>query len=252
MRGPKPRINDFEPQLSEGTSSMSARQSGPRRILGELLVITASILLAFALEAWWSARAEQRRFDEVMLAVRSEFAGAHAELARAREIHEGTVQALEDLISLMGPDPDAAAMDGLSRHWAEARFTSTDVPQGVLSNLLASGDISALPDVGLRARLSAWPAAVEDHIATELMYADALEASRELVSQRTPIPPGWGAQDYTTAFPMQPRAVLTDFAVENSLARTLLLLRIVVGENDALSRDADGILEALDTLLANR
>lgn len=231
---------------------MSARPSNLTRVLGELLVITAGILLAFTLEAWWGERVAEKRFEEVVLAVRTEFSGAQDELGRARAIHEATAEALEDLVVLMGPDPTESAVEALYVRWAEVRFTSTDVPRGVLSNVLASGEISSLPNVELRARLSAWPAALEDHIATEIMYAEAMEDLRALVGARTPIPPGYGAPDYATAFPLRPRAVLTDFAVENSLARTVHLLRIVVAENQHLARGVSEILSELDAFIASR
>lgn len=223
-----------------------------KRVLIELLVITASILLAFSLEAWWGQRVERTRFHEVVLAVRSEFAGAQAELARARAVHESTAGSLEALLALMGPDPEDSAEEALYPLWAEVRFTSTDVPRGVLSNLLASGDISTLPNGELRGRLSAWPAAREDHIATEAMYEDALEQLRALASERSPLPPGWGSPDYATSFPLRPRAVLTDFAIENALARALHLLRIVLNENRNLSAGVGEILTGIDAFIATR
>lgn len=223
-----------------------------KRVLGELLLITASILLAFSLEAWWAERVEQVRFGEVVLAVRSEFSGAQAELARAHAIHATTAGNLQDLLMLMSPNPSGSAMDSLSALWPEVRFTSADVPQGVLSHLLASGDISTFPAAELRARLSSWPAALEDHLATESMYAEALEHLRALLSERSPIAPGYDASEYTSAFPAQPRAVLADFAVENAMWRALHLLQIVIEENQALSSTAGETLAEIDAYIASR
>jgi hypothetical protein len=231
---------------------MSAQRLSLKRGLGEVLLITASILLAFSLEAWWAERGDRARFDEVVLAARAEFAGAQAELARAHAIHEATATTLQELLTLMSPAPRESAMDSLNALWEGVRFTSADVPRGVLANLLASGEISTLPDAELRARLSAWPAALEDHIATEGMYEAALDHLRGLVSARSPIPPGYGAPDYTSAFPARPRAVLSDFAIENALSRSLHLLQIVIGENEALSGAVGETLTDLDAYLASR
>ena len=220
--------------------------------LVELIVITASILLAFSLEAWWAERVDRSRFDEIVVAVRAVFAGSREELERAREIHEATAERLETLVSMMGPNPEAAALDALHPLWAEVRFTSADVPLGVLSNLLASGDISSFPDLDFRARLIGWPAAIEDHVATESMYDRALEDLRRSVSTRSPVPPVWGSPDYDTAFPIQARAVLTSFAVENDLARSLHLLRIVIRENRQLRERLESLLADLDALIERR
>jgi hypothetical protein len=84
------------------------------------------------------------------------------------------------------------------------------------------------------------------------MYEDALEQLRALASERSPLPPGWGSPDYATSFPLRPRAVLTDFAIENALARALHLLRIVLNENQNLSTTVGEILTDIDAFIDTR
>lgn len=231
---------------------MQRESRGLGRIVGELVLITTSILLAFSLEAWWAERSSQREFTEVIEAVRVEFAGARDELDRARTVHAGTAETLTAALELMGPGASEAHGDSLLALWPKIRFTSTDPPQGVLVNALARGDVAALDAGQLRAALSSWPSKLEDYLATEEMYEDALDHVRMVASRLSPIPAGSGDIDHSTAFPVTPTRILADFESENAIARARLLLGTVIRENDALRTTVAGVIAALDGVIEER
>jgi hypothetical protein len=231
---------------------MQGESGGFGRIVGELVLITTSILLAFALEAWWSERSEQREFTEVIGAIRAEFVGARNELDRARTVHAGTAETLTAALGLMGPSASEARGDSLLVLWPKIRFTSTDPPQGVLANALARGDVAALDAGQLRATLSSWPSKLEDYLATEEMYEEALDHVRFVASRLSPIPAGSGDTDHPTAFPVTPTRILTDFESENAMARARLLLGTVIRENDALRTTVAGVITDLDGVIEGR
>lgn len=237
------------PTSGSHETQMAEKPHKLRRVVGELLLITASILLAFSLEAWWSERSEMRQFEEVMSAVRVEFAGARDELNRARTVHVATAETLASILGLMGPEASPVLGDSLLSLWPQLRFTSTDAPRGVLVSVLARGDISTLPPTELRATLSSWPAELEDHIATERMYEQALEHVRSIASRLSPIPGGAGDLEYASSFPPTPTRILHDFESENAMARALLLLRTVIRENRALGNTVDEVLADLDRVI---
>ena len=53
----------------------------------ELLVITTSIVLAFALDAWWDARGDRVDERKLLVALHEEFEAVKAELLAARRTH---------------------------------------------------------------------------------------------------------------------------------------------------------------------
>lgn len=231
---------------------MQGESGGVRRVVGELVLITTSILLAFSLEAWWSERSDSRQSQEVIEAVRSEFVGARNELDRARDIHAATAETLNAVLELMGPGASAADGDSLFALWPEIRFTSSDPPQGVLVNALARGDVAALDAGELRTALSSWPSKLEDYLATEEMYEDALDHVRLVASRLSPIPGGSGDTERRTSFPVTPERILTDFESENSISRARVLLGTVMRENDALRATVAGVVADLDDVIGAR
>ena len=65
---------------------MREKRRGLGHFLTEALVITAGILLAFALDAWWDQRQERANEQELLTALSAEFVGVDAELVRAHFI----------------------------------------------------------------------------------------------------------------------------------------------------------------------
>jgi len=138
------------------------------RLLSEGLVITLSILLAFALDAWWDRREDSLKEQELLAALAAEFSGVEAELLRAREVHEARGAAATELVNLIDADdrlPDADSLWALLA--ATQRATTIDPPNGVLVEAISSGTLSLVRDGALRALLSGWEGRIADHEKSE-------------------------------------------------------------------------------------
>lgn len=127
------------------------------RILAEAVVVVASILLAFGIDAWWQDR--QTRFEEqqILQGLNEEFLSIHEVLERHMALHLRNLQWLEDVLFMIenGPSND----DGEIVEAALGEMVSpmtTDLGNGTLDALLSSGRVEILMNSALRARLAAW------------------------------------------------------------------------------------------------
>jgi len=128
---------------------------------GALIVV--SILLAFAIDAWWDGRQEGKEEAAVLQGLHAEFRG-HQEAITSTLLRYG--QAEEDLRWLVrrgGSDQDPYPLDSLrwALQWALGSPTF-DPPTGTILGLLSSGRLERISRAELRSALAAWPAMVED------------------------------------------------------------------------------------------
>ena len=84
--------------IESGSGSVRARG-----LITEAAVIVASILLAFALDAWWDECQGQARLDEVLAAVADEFESEIAVLDSIIEDNQAGYEAYVRLIAATGP-----------------------------------------------------------------------------------------------------------------------------------------------------
>jgi len=115
------------------------------RILTEVFAIIVSILLAFAIEAWWSEQKEREVEMEILLGILEDFSINSDQLDIVEEKHRMALDASNALISIIGPDarltiPD----DSIESLIASLRNNWTYDPiSGTLYSLLHS-DISLI------------------------------------------------------------------------------------------------------------
>lgn len=134
-----------------------------KRISVEGAAIVASILLAFAIDAWWQDRADAERERRVMVALLAEFERNDSLLQDAnglyKELYSQSVRILDNLETGMSGLSDAELeklMAGL------LRGTTVHLESGAHDALLSSGELSLIRDVTLRNRLAAWPSHVAE------------------------------------------------------------------------------------------
>jgi len=133
-----------------------------RRFAVEATVIVASILLAFAIDAWWESRSEGQKELALLVALSDEFAAAAQVLESARIAHLVTADAGEKLISFgdsgIPPDVDRSEIDLLvGAHFQRALYKP---PLGTVEGIIGSGRIDLISNQELIAELMAWPAKV--------------------------------------------------------------------------------------------
>ncbi len=126
-------------------------------MVGESAAIVASILLAFAIDAWWEERALRIEEQQVLQGLRSEFHSIRDVLSGHLSEHLQELQTLEDFLGAAGnsgvekagPIVDAALL-------ALLYPVTSDLGSGTLNALLNSGRIEILTNRTLRAKLAAW------------------------------------------------------------------------------------------------
>ncbi len=134
------------------------------RVFVEGVVIVASILLAFGIDAWWSQERERQAEVEALQGLRDDFVESLERLASAGSDHVEVRDASVRLLAMTGPDADQAVshlvMDtlvmGLIAYPKVFPVTAT------YDALIASGRIQLLESAALRRELARWSTAVVD------------------------------------------------------------------------------------------
>jgi hypothetical protein len=147
--------------------------STARRLTLEAVVITASILAAFAIDTWWDGRQEDRRQEALLRAIASDVRGMQDEGIRVRSSWLRALDATEKVLAA-GEAPltsaDAPRVDSVLR---DLVLTPTfDAPTGALDALLRSdlGEIRSSTLVESTTRLRAHLANLE----REQQYLDTV------------------------------------------------------------------------------
>ena len=143
--------------------SMTDDQRIPwKRLYVEAAAIVGSILLAFAIDAWWDEIGDQRSERVLLEALDAEFKKNQELLDEQIGVYQRRTSAASALLSLgsgaTNPEPDI-----LNSHWRWViRGGTYDPSTGVLDAAVSSGNITVIRDSELRVALANWPALVED------------------------------------------------------------------------------------------
>lgn len=151
-------------------ANVTAESSGSwRRIVAEGAAILLSILLAFAIQAWWDDHQEVVEARRLLRSVIEDVRQDLSYVASDDTYHEAVVTSARHLLELSGTgrEPDSPAqMDSLladltwwrgSDHWHT----------GAVDVLTSGGRLDVIRDDDLRIRLASWGAFVADIRATE-------------------------------------------------------------------------------------
>ena len=142
-----------------------------KRLTVEAAAIVGSILLAFAIDAWWSARQLDQEEQQTLRQLQAEFQTNAALLAERRGRHEVFFEACETILSLTGPEGEdlliyledvRSAIDTITRWW------TYDPQMGVLAGLTQSGGLRIISSDQLRNALASWPSKVQDLVEDEI------------------------------------------------------------------------------------
>jgi hypothetical protein len=135
------------------------------RLGAEGAVIVASILLAFAVQAWWEGRQEQRQETEYLTALREELNEGLARLPQTETAFRETLYAHEALVGQFRETaraPTDSLTYWLSRLSWPPNFTP---PTAVLNDLVSSGGIQLIKADPIRlgvAEYTGWLTRFED------------------------------------------------------------------------------------------
>jgi hypothetical protein len=145
--------------------AMSDTQKIPwLRLSVEAVAIVGSILLAFAIDAWWDSRSDQKQERALLIALSADFAATEQEFAEVKTNHDLVTRAGNQLITYgeagTVPESEQADYDILvSAHFSRFIF---DPPMGTVESVLSSGRFHLLTNERLVAELTQWSAIVAE------------------------------------------------------------------------------------------
>jgi hypothetical protein len=128
-----------------------------KRIGIEAAAIVASILLAFAIDAWWEDHKEAASRSSQLQSLVREFEEAHRHLSQEKRGLEGSLAGTIKILEMMGPDASSQDSQLLSKALVKSLDVGVSRPQqGVLKNVLASRDSLSADSTELWSALQSW------------------------------------------------------------------------------------------------
>lgn len=133
------------------------------RTMAEGCVIVASILLAFALDAWWDNRGHARELREQREVVAREMQSTRDALKRALDAHDFSANLAEHLLLALGrvvEGSEVVVADTLVGPLLPQ--ITADVTTRSLDAFITAGGLQLIQDVAVRQRLLDWPTQIQD------------------------------------------------------------------------------------------
>jgi len=248
--------------MSGGNFVSQPSEKNTGRLIVEGIVIVLSILLAFAIDAWWDERQERIEEADILLGLQYEFVGNREELQRRITLHSEIMLAIKEL--LVAARQGYWDLKNLSVDEAIGRLVSpptSDLGSGVLDAMISAGRIEVLSNRDLRVKLAAWSGVFGEVHDDEVM-------NRAIVFERiVPYMTRWGVpmsrslnifseEDWpleTRSLTQDPEAMkrlLTDPEFETLLEARYGFLSHTTGEYQIALVEIDKILEQIDASMS--
>jgi hypothetical protein len=205
-----------------------------KRLLTEGAVIVGSILLAFAIDAWWDEHKRDKDVLEVLRLVELETIANLANLKTSIAHHE-------DIVSAIGAAHDKQSIESN----AGAAVIDVEVFEPIsdaLKTLVSTGMLSAIGDVDLRIALSAFDSMAKDLAEKELAALRFREAARRRIASL-------GQPIYATGGIPKSSPVYTDIEILNLLAMRATEEYQSIESGRRLETHLQNILVQLDALI---
>ena len=144
------------------------------RLFAEGLAIVASILIAFAIDAWWQGRLLEAEERQILVSLQAEFKIHRATLIERESRLTERENSIVRLLRLMrsGEFPGPAVMDTLLDDLTHPG--TWDPGSGARDALIASGRLELIDNLDLRNHLSEWQGRVDE-------VRDNEAAAREMI-----------------------------------------------------------------------
>ncbi len=163
---------------------MPGRGQGVIKLVGNLVVIVAGVLIALSAEAWWQDREEKDRELSYLLALQADMAEAGPVLARSIQADSANAVANQVLARTLRSGPPAGESDSAGPRGPTLTFQEASVPTGTLNALLETGDIRLIQSALLRADIIALDALLDTSLAwRRTLEAQILENVREVIRE---------------------------------------------------------------------
>ena len=240
--------------------SQSLKRIDWSRLLIEGIVIVVSILLAFAIDAWWDERQEFSAQTERLVRVAAELRSNAERVAEQQEVLEGAIDAGSTMLSWMGPEPAEVEQDlffdtettllsigtfSLLRRAtdeylasAEAGSSSHDQFRDALSELYFSGDSLE----GQYALLRGQHANLINYTSSLQKYPTLATMSRIKIMREHP----------KSKFPFDQNSFLGDPVGESRLAIYMIRMEFVTSEMAYFQETQAKVLASIEAELSRR
>lgn len=161
-----------------------------KRLLVEGSAVVLSILLAFAIDAAWEQRQEEKADLVQLTGLYQELQSHKILLAEAIKGHRRTTEFGFELLDLISPEPSVDGSERISELLnGLMNFYQINAPFGSLNTAISSGTIARMQDVELASALASWPTIVDDLLEEQrtsagLLITNLYARLGELVSMR--------------------------------------------------------------------
>jgi hypothetical protein len=152
---------------------MSIAQDIPwSRLAAESAAIVASILFAFAIDAWWDQRQEAAEAQQILLNLQTEFIDYEKQLESQLESMLGQTESARQLLMAV-VSKSAVPAPTMDRYLRSLIWAPTfDPPSGARDAVIASGELETIPNAQLRAYLASWPTTIDEVRDNQLAMRD--------------------------------------------------------------------------------
>ena len=135
-----------------------------RRLLAEGVTVVVSILIAFALDAWWEQRQLEDEMREDLAIVETELAENVRLIDFNLDLMDRVITASSSITEALFSDPGATAVElpGEWLYWGIFVNPTLDLSLGAIDAWIATGRLAGIDDPGLRKRLASVRGKVAD------------------------------------------------------------------------------------------
>jgi hypothetical protein len=232
-----------------------------KRLSIEATAIVVSILLAFAIDAWWDQRQERFLEQTALIGLQSEFQNHRALLVNAKAQHESIIRHVSYLMNSTESGTWNSSRDSIDKSIQFLLIPSTtDLGNGVRDSLINAGNIGIISDEQLRYDLSAWDSVMDELSDDEYLGRNIVMNMIIPFLTRLGIPyAGW--QTYTeekwgnlenwslSSDPDSVARLLNDQEFQSILSVRFTFLHHATGEFDGAIDAADSILAKIESEL---
>jgi len=223
------------------------------RRAGEGAAIVVSILLAFAIDAWWEERGLRIEEQQVLQGLRLEFQSIGDVLSGHLSEHLQNLKTLEDFLGAAGssgiekaaPIVDATLLVLLTP-------ATSDIGSGTLDALLSSGRIEILNNKTLRAKLASWEGVMGEVWDDQALHVKSVFEIYIPYFLTENIPAGAAMHQWYDEWPLPSRLLSDDPDMVSRLLgdeKLRLMVEISYGYKRHLTGEIDIALAAVNAIL---
>ncbi len=216
------------------------------RLLIESVAIVGSILLAFAIDAWWDGRSQDAQVREQRNALAAQMAANRQLLASTADAAQNSLRAAQQLVRLIGPKPTLPPQDSvgvlINASFSSVRMLEPEL--GAVDALLNTGAFGLSLDRALNDHLVTYRSTAKRFSGQLAQFLDAREKVIEYLATVAPlafVSHNTGAHE-PSDFPAPLNDLLRDPRLEGSFANLAVKTNNVLRTAQSLRDQSDSIM----------